>query len=78
MSTLKCCSCSRSGTATRAACGVAVVTQRRNPCEGREYHDRTRAEDKSSKAAMRALKRQISNAVYRALVADAPASRTDQ
>jgi transposase len=50
---------------------VAVVTQLRYPCEGREYYDRKRAEGKSAKEAIRALKRQISNVVYRALVADA-------
>jgi transposase len=50
---------------------VAVITQLRYPCEGREYYDRKRAEGKSAKEAIRALKRQISNVVYRALVADA-------
>ena len=42
-----------------------------HPCEGREYYDRKRAEGKSAKEAIRALKRQISNVVYRSLVADA-------
>jgi transposase len=50
---------------------VAAVTQPRYPGEGRDYYDRKRAEGKSTKEAIRALKRQISNAVYRALVADA-------
>lgn len=50
---------------------VAVATLLRYPCEGREYYDRKRAEGKSSKEAIRALKRQISNVVYRALIADA-------
>jgi transposase len=50
---------------------VAVITQLRNPCEGRDYYDRKRAEGKNAKEAIRALKRQISNVVYRALIADA-------
>lgn len=54
---------------------VAVITQLRYPCEGREYYDRKRAEGKSSKEAIRALKRQISNVVYRALKADARRSQ---
>ncbi|HSP29664.1 MAG TPA: hypothetical protein VLN74_14015 [Ilumatobacteraceae bacterium] len=44
--------------------------QLRYPCEGREYYDRKRAEGKNTKEAIRALKRQISNVVYRTLVAD--------
>jgi transposase len=55
---------------------VAAITQLRYPCEGREYYDRKRGEGKSSKEAIRALKRQISNVVYRALVADANQSLT--
>jgi hypothetical protein len=43
----------------------------RYPCEGREYYDRKRAEGKNTKEAIRALKRQLSNVVYRTLVADA-------
>jgi transposase len=50
---------------------VAAVTQLRYPSAGRDYYDRKRAEGKSTKEAIRALKRQISNAVYRALIADA-------
>ena len=50
---------------------VAAVTQLRHPGPGRDYYDRKRAEGKSTKEAIRALKRQISNAVYRALVTDA-------
>jgi hypothetical protein len=38
---------------------------------GRAYFDRKVAEGKTKKAALRALKRQISNAVYRQLVVDA-------
>ena len=50
---------------------VAVITQLRYPCEGRQYYDRKRAEGKNAKEAIRALKRQISNVIFRALVADA-------
>ena len=50
---------------------VVAITQLRQPCPGREYYDRKRAEGKNTKEAVRALKRQISNVIYRALVADA-------
>ncbi len=50
---------------------VAAITQLRQPCAGREYYDRKRAEGKNSKEAIRALKRQLSNVIYRSLVADA-------
>jgi len=50
---------------------VAAVTQLRQPCAGREYYDRKRAEGKNSKEAIRALKRQLSNVIYRTMVADA-------
>jgi transposase len=44
---------------------VAAVTQLRYPCAGREYYDRKRAEGKNTKEAIRALKRQLSNVIYR-------------
>jgi len=50
---------------------TAAVSQLRYPCEGRDYYDRKRAEGKNAKEAIRSLKRQISNVVYRTLVADA-------
>ncbi len=50
---------------------VAAVTQLRQPCARREYYDRKRAEGKNSKEAIRALKRQLSNVIYRTMVADA-------
>jgi transposase len=50
---------------------IAAITQLRQPCPGREYYDRKRADGKNTKEAIRALKRQISNAIFRALVADA-------
>jgi transposase len=49
---------------------MAAVTQVRNDTPGRAYYLRKQEEGKSSKEAMRALKRRISNAVYRQLVAD--------
>ena len=50
---------------------IAAITQLRYPCAGREYYDRRCAEGKNSKETIRALKRHISNSVYRALVTDA-------
>ena len=50
---------------------MVAVTQLRYPCEGRQYYDRKRAEGKNTKEAIRALKRQLSNVIYRALIADA-------
>jgi transposase len=50
---------------------VAAVCQLRYDGEGRTYYDRKIAEGKSSKDAIRALKRQISDRVYRHLVDDA-------
>jgi len=50
---------------------TAAVTQLRYPCQGREYYDRKRAEGKDTKEAIRALKRQLSNVIYRTMVADA-------
>lgn len=55
---------------------IAAITQLRQPCPGRVYYDRKRSEGKSSKEAVRALKRQISNAVYRCLAADARQAST--
>jgi transposase len=50
---------------------IAAVTQLAHDTPGRAYYDRKRAEGKNDKDAMRALKRRISDAVYRRLVADA-------
>jgi transposase len=50
---------------------VAAVTQVRNDTPGRAYYLRKISEGKSRKEALRALKRRISDAVYRRLVADA-------
>ena len=50
----------------------AAVTQIRNRhTDGRIYYDRKIAEGKTSKEALRSLKRRISNAIYGRLVADA-------
>jgi len=51
---------------------MAAVTQIRNlGTEGRIYFERKVAEGKTKKEALRSLKRQISNAVYRQLILDA-------
>ena len=55
---------------------MAAICQLRQPhSDGRAYFDRRVAEDKTKKEALRALKRQISNIVYRHLVADAASVR---
>jgi transposase len=51
---------------------MAAVCQIRQPhSEGRAYFDRKVAEGKTKKEALRALKRQVSNAIYRQLITDA-------
>ena len=50
---------------------MAAITQIRNPgTDGRIYFERKVAEGKTKKEALRSLKRQISNAVYRQLLLD--------
>jgi transposase len=49
---------------------VAAITQVSHDTPGRAYYLRKVAEGKTSKEALRALKRRISDAVYRQLVAD--------
>ncbi len=49
---------------------IAAVCQLRYPGEGRDYYDKKLAEGKTSKEAIRALKRRISDVVYRRLRAD--------
>ena len=49
---------------------TAAKTQIRRGGPGRTYYDRKRAEGKSSMEALRALKRQLSDVVYRRLLAD--------
>jgi transposase len=50
---------------------IAAVTQLRHDTIGRAYFDKKIAEGKTSKEAIRALKRRISDAVYKSLIADA-------
>jgi transposase len=49
---------------------IAAVTQIRNDTPGRAYYRRKQAEGKSPKEALRALKRRVSDAVYRQLMLD--------
>ena len=56
---------------------MAAICQIRQPhSEGRAYFDRRVAEGKTKKEALRVLKRHVSNAVYRQLVADAQRTRS--
>ena len=50
---------------------IAAVTQLRLDTQGRTYYRRKRADGKKPMEAMRCLKRRISDAIYRQLVADA-------
>jgi transposase len=50
---------------------IAAVTQLRHDTNGRAYFDKKIAEGKTPKEAIRALKRRISDAVYRQLKLDA-------
>jgi hypothetical protein len=51
---------------------MAAVTRVRQPhSEGRAYYDKKLAEGKTRKEALRALKRQVSDAVFARLRADA-------
>src|SRR5699024_8960888 len=50
---------------------IAAVTQIRLNTEGRVYYRRRRSEGKTKMEALRCLKRRISDAVYRQLLADA-------
>ncbi len=56
---------------------VAAATQIRLDTEGRRYYRRKLAEGKTRMEAMRCLKRRISDAVYRQLLADARAAQAD-
>jgi transposase len=50
---------------------IAAVTQLRLDTDGRAYYRRKRAAGKKPMEAMRCLKRRISDAIYRQLLADA-------
>ena len=52
---------------------IAAVTQLRLDTDGRDYYRRKRAAGKKPKEALRCLKRRISDAIYKQLVADASA-----
>ena len=57
---------------------IAAISQLRVDSEGRSYYRRKRAEGKKPLEAIRCLKRRISDAIYRQLVADAhAAAQTD-
>ena len=53
---------------------IAAATQARLDTEGRVYYRRKLAEGKTRMEAMRCLKRRISDAIYRQLLADAQAA----
>jgi transposase len=55
---------------------IMAVVQLRNPTEGRAYFDRRVAEGKTPNEAMRALKRRLSDIVYRQMILDAKSIRT--
>ena len=50
---------------------IMATVQLRHPTEGRAYYDRRKADGKTSMEALRALKRRLSNIVYRSMVDDA-------
>jgi transposase len=50
---------------------IMATVQLRNATEGRAYYDRRKADGKTSMEAMRALKRRLSNIVYRTMLDDA-------
>jgi transposase len=49
---------------------IMATVQLRNPTQGRAYYDTKKAAGKTSMEAMRALKRRLSNVVYRQMVRD--------
>jgi transposase len=51
---------------------IMAITQIRHDTPGRTYYQRKRAAGKSHREALRCLKRQLSDAVYRNLARDAP------
>jgi transposase len=55
---------------------IMATVQLRNQTEGRAYYDRRKADGKTSMEAMRALKRRLSNIVYRTMLDDAVAHAT--
>ncbi len=62
---------SRSGNrALNSALHLAARVQTMHPGPGREHYDRKLGEHKSSREALRSLKRRLAKVVYRHLVAD--------
>ena len=57
---------------------IAAISQLRVDSEGRSYYRRKRAEGKKPLEAIRCLKRRISDAIYRQLVADAHAAAQEE
>jgi len=55
---------------------IMAVVQLRNPTEGRAYYDRKVAAGKTPMEAMRALKRRLSDIVYRQMITDARIAAT--
>jgi transposase len=55
---------------------IMATVQLRNPTEGRAYFDRKKAAGKTSMEAMRALKRRLSDIVYRQMLDDTTAAMT--
>ncbi|NYD58898.1 transposase [Nocardioides marinisabuli] len=55
---------------------IMATVQLRNDTEGRAYYDRRRPEGKTSMEATRALKRRLSNIVYRTMLDDAVRAST--
>jgi transposase len=53
---------------------IMATVQLRNPTEGRAYFDRKKASGKTSMEAMRALKRRLSDIVYRTMINDTAAA----
>lgn len=60
-----------------SAIHMAALSQMSHDSPGRAYVDRRLAEGKTRREAMRALKRQLSNVIYRHLTADATTARLD-
>jgi transposase len=56
---------------------IAAISQIRLDTDGRAYYRRKRPEGKRPLEAIRCLKRRISDAIYRHLVADAAAARVE-
>jgi transposase len=54
---------------------IMAITQARADTQGRAYYERKRAEGKTAKEAIRCLKRQLSDQVFKAMRADAATAR---